>query len=146
MYLALLLAAESERLIRHAVPAAGELHLTVIHSPERSIDPPATTTDAWWGEKKYRTLTGLVGGVERFGPPQKPVLALPLAFQGFGAHDLADLVALRRVAELALTGAGIPWSKQWQFRPHVSLGPSDVVQVVGVLPREIHFDRLAWRR
>lgn len=146
MYLALLPTAESERLIRHAAPEAGELHLTVIHSPERSIDPPAITTDAWWAEKKYRTLTALVGGVGRFGPPHKPVLALPLAFQGFGAHDLADLIALRAVAEVALTGAGIPWSKQWQFRPHVSLGPANVVKVVGVLPRELHFDRLEWRR
>lgn len=146
MYLALLLAAESERLIRLAVPEAGELHLTVLHSPERAVEPPVGTTAAWWGLIADRSIHANVSGVERFGPPHNPVCALQLSFGLLYSSDLSDLVALRFIALDALTDAGVACSKEWGFRPHVSLGPWGVALVQGVLPKKVHFDRLEWRR
>lgn len=146
MYLALLLSRESERLIRTAVPSAGELHMAVIHSPDRSAAPPSSSTDAWWKLTADRTISAFIGGVERFGPPHKPVSALAMHF-GLNLNEMFDLITLRGVAECALTSAGIAWSREWAFRPHVSLGPWEVARVPGVpLPRVAYFDRLEWRR
>ena len=146
MYLALCLSLESEQAIRTAVPAAGELHLTVIHSPE-----PYSTYDLWYkttpSDARQALKEAALGllptpceckvlGTALFGGKTK-VTALQLVMNG-------RLEKLRVLAEAVLFDASIPWSKQWGFSPHITLGRGKV-KLAETFPSVVTFDRMEWR-
>jgi len=128
MYLALLLSPESEaELRRHALDAPANLHLTVIHSKEtRELALPLPSV----------TLPIIGQGVstDSFGPPTKRVKVLKINSDPFWE--------LRRQAEAILHKRYIPWSTQWNFSPHLTLGKGGYS---GSLPVALTFDRLEWR-
>lgn len=147
MYLALRLSLDSEKAIRTAVPTAGELHLTIIHSPEKmpAVKAPvpllvsaSAATLSWY--KSAQTLfpfEALTAGLNTFGGKTK-VVALRL-------QSNAVLRELREMAEAVLFDAGISWSKQWLFSPHITLGRGISVELASPLPSVVTFDRMEWR-
>lgn len=147
MHLAICLSPESEQAIRTAVPTAGELHLTVIHSPE-----PLSTFELWRASTcgaaldKLRAvradllahpLNASVDGLGSFGGKTK-VTALQLVMN-------ERLEKLRVLAEAVLFDASIPWSKQWGFSPHITLGRGLPEITSSALPSVVTFDRMEWR-
>lgn len=147
MYLALCLSPNSEKAIRTAVPSAGELHLTIIHSLERmpAVKAPvpllvnaSAATLSWY--KSAQTLfpfEALTAGLNTFGGKTK-VVALRL-------QSNAVLRELRELAEAVLFDANISWSKQWQFSPHITLGRGISVELASPLPSVVTFDSMEWR-
>ena len=157
MYLALCLSLESEQAIRTGLwwdmlaPAtpSEEFHLTVIHSPE-----PYSTLQHWWMTNSSRAkedfrrerhgrdnlllqpISASVDGLGSFGGKTK-VTALQLVMNG-------RLEKLRVLAEAVLFDASIPWSKQWGFSPHITLGRGKV-KLAETFPSVVTFDRMEWR-
>jgi 2'-5' RNA ligase len=146
MYLALCLSPESEQAIRTAVPAAGELHLTVIHSPEPIAKlkkwREVHTSEAWDALKAAsamlveESLEAHSEGIVTFGGKTK-VAALKLNLTN-------KLDVFRTLAEAVLFDASIPWSKQWSFSPHITLGRGKV-KLAETFPSVVTFDRMEWR-
>lgn len=141
MYLALCLSPDSEKAIRTAVPTAGELHLTIIHSPERMPDVnsgfvtmAANKTAPVRAALPFDVCTD---GLNTFGGKTK-VVALRL-------QSNAVLRELREMAEAVLFDASISWSKQWTFSPHITLGRGISVELASPLPSVVTFDRMEWR-
>lgn len=147
MYLALCLSPESEQAIRTAVPAAGELHLTVIHSLKSLSTLEAwcvsTSSDAMRelrdarADLLWQTCDCKVFGTALFGGKTK-VTALQLVMN-------ERLEKLRVLAEAVLFDACIPWSKQWGFSPHITLGRGLLEITSSALPSVVTFDRMEWR-
>lgn len=139
MHLALLLAPESEQLIRAIAPKAEDLHLTVIHSKQ---NPPISTSVQTLGDLPlpghHLPIVGIGHKLNVFGPPKKRVHVLELVSDPFWET--------RRRAEQILSRRYIAWSKEWGFAPHVTLGQLTPEEVRAVqFPIQLTFDRLAWR-
>lgn len=147
MYLALRLSLDSEKAIRTAVPTAGELHLTIIHSPEKmpavKAPVPLLVSASAATMAKYKTAQAAL-----------PFIAHTDGFSTFGGK--AKVVALkiqpswwstlfRETAEAVLFDASLSWSKQWQFSPHITLGRGLSVELASPLPSVVTFDRMEWR-
>lgn len=142
MYLALCLSPNSEKAIRTAVPTAGELHLTIIHSPEKAhatvLGYASAATMA-----KYKTaqaalpFNAYTDGFNTFGGKTK-VVALRLQPSWWST-------LFRETAEAVLFDASISWSKQWQFSPHITLGRGISVELASPLPSVVTFDSMEWR-
>jgi len=144
MYLALRLSLDSEKAIRTAVPAAGELHLTVIYSP-KSLN----TFERWLWQASTRASLELLRAA-------RDLLAHPLnvSVDGLGGRTKVTALQLvvggrfeklRGLAKAVLFDAGIPWSKQWGFSPHVTLGRGPLEITSSALPSVVTFNRMEWR-
>jgi len=128
MYLALLLSLESEAELRRFAPdAPANLHLTIIHSKETREMAPLLPSVAL-------PIIGQGVSTDSFGPPTKRVKVLKICSDPFWE--------LRRQAEAILRTRYIPWSTQWNFSPHLTLGKNGYS---GSLPVTLTFDRLEWR-
>ena len=139
MYLALLPDAESLAALKRFAPSVSDdAHLTIIHSkanPEAWANGVAPLAVPKWS----RGMTLKTNGVAIFGWKRK-VLVLRLNV----LND--ELVALRSQAETILRDAGLPWSAEWPFSPHITLdGPPIYGRVVGEAPTTLRFDRMEWR-
>lgn len=136
MYLALSPDEQTTKALRAFAPALpSDAHCTIIHS--KSILPVGLPLPKWSklnGSFVYATLQG----IETFGGKHK-VRVLKLALN-------AELVYLRSYAEMVFTEQrySIPWSKEWAFSPHVTLG-SAAVQLIGEPPAVLRFNRMEWR-
>lgn len=130
MYLALIPDADSLAALRRFAPSLpSDAHVTIIHSKAQSIVPLAVP---YWS----RAMTLKTNGVAAFGWKSK-VLVLRLNV----LND--ELIALRSQAETILRDAVLPWSKEWLFSPHVTLGKP--LTTIGEAPATLRFDRLEWR-
>lgn len=128
MYLALLLSPESEAELRRFAPdAPTDLHLTIIHSKSELVVGLPLPSVAL-------PIIGQGISTDSFGPPTKRVKVLKI--------DSDPFWELRRQAEAILHKRYIPWSTQWNFSPHLTLGKSGYS---GSLPIALTFDRLEWR-
>lgn len=139
MYLALLFAPESEKLLRDWLPSLGKLHVTVIHSKQAM--PVSTSVQTLKDLPLPDLQIPIISEVVKFavyGPPNQRTQVLELVSDPFWA--------LRRNAEKILHSRYIKWSSQWPFSPHVSLGavrPEDMKRLR--LPLQLRFNRLEWR-
>lgn len=125
MYLALLPDADSLAALKRFAPALpADAHVTVIHSNSYPL-PPAIP--AWHGALVLETDTIAVFGRNKLG------LKLKLS---------ADLHRIRAEAEDILRAAGLPWSKQWPFSPHITIGSQ---RAKTAPPATLRFDRMEWR-
>lgn len=169
MYLALLLSPESEALLRPYADADQHLHITIVHSKAVPDEAQKNALAAALVKKTLETVPSLssvalpiVGTATSFtvmGPRTKRVRALEI--------DSTPFWALRRAAESLLQRLYMPWSTQWNFSPHITLGPLSGVAAVAVkkqaasrwqsplvsqafgltspkLPQQLTFDRLQW--
>jgi 2'-5' RNA ligase len=150
MYLALRLSAESEQDIRNGllwdkvepVTPSEEFHLTVIHSPESTIKLKKHTSEAWEALKAAgamltdEPLVAHSEGLVTFGGRIK-VAALKLNLTN-------RLDVFRTLAEAVLFEANIPWSTQWGFSPHVTLGRGKV-KLTDTFPSVVTFNSMEWR-
>lgn len=129
MYLALLPDAETlENLRRFAPSLPGDAHLTVIHSKAELTAPPVRPL---W----FPPLVAESRRVSLFGPARN-LIVLEL-------EKCSALEALRFGAERALRSAELPWSAEWPFSPHVTLGKRGD-RTVGLAPKTLVFGRLEW--
>ena len=150
MYLALRLSPESEQDIRNGllwdkvepVTPSEEFHLTVIHSPESTIKLKKHTSEAWEALKAAgamltdEPLVAHSEGLVTFGGRIK-VAALKLNLTN-------RLDVFRTLAEAVLFEANIPWSTQWGFSPHVTLGRGKV-KLTDTFPSVVTFNSMEWR-
>lgn len=154
MYLALRLSAESEQDIRNGllwdkvepVTPSEEFHLTVIHSPERAHSLVTSyaerSSEAWEALKAAgamltdEPLVAHSEGLVTFGGRIK-VAALQLNLTN-------RLDVFRTLAEAVLFEANIPWSTQWGFSPHVTLGRGKV-KLTDTFPSVVTFNSMEWR-
>jgi 2'-5' RNA ligase len=150
MYLALRLSPESEQDIRNGllwdkeepVTPSDEFHLTVIHSPESTIKLKNHTSEAWDSLKAAgatlidEPLVAHSEGLVTFGGRIK-VAALKLNLTN-------RLDVFRTLAEAVLFEANIPWSTQWGFSPHVTLGRGKV-KLTDTFPSVVTFNSMEWR-
>lgn len=134
MYLALLIASEHAATIHAALapPMVDKYHLTVIHSS--SVLPASLAR----GVVSLKPFNVPVLGIERMGSPLNPVQALRLA-------ATPELREIRAQAEASMRAAGIMWSKQWPFSPHITLLRSRR-PIVWQPMKFITFNRMEWRQ
>lgn len=126
MYLALLPDADSLAALKRFAPSlSDDAHVTIIHSNSYPL-PPAIP--AWSGALVLETEA-----LTHFGRGRVSVIKLKLS---------ADLRRIRAEAEGILRTAGLPWSKQWPFSPHVTL---DRMYNEALRPSTLRFDRMEWR-
>lgn len=125
MYLALLPDADSLAALKRFAPSLpDDAHVTVIHSNSYPL-PPAIP--AWHSTLVLETDTVAVFGRNKLG------LKLKLN---------ENLYRIRSEAEGILHAAGLPWSKQWAYVPHITLGP---LRAKMPPPTTLRFDRMEWR-
>lgn len=128
MYLALFMTSESETALRHFAPDAPKnLHLTVVHV--KGVRP----VEAILYHEPSLPVECICLELDELGPPERRVRALLM--------DPTPLLDLRKRVEHLLIRVGISWSREWPFRPHVSVGRS---KTVGEPPRSLTFDSVAW--
>lgn len=136
MYLALIPDEQTLKALRTFAPALpSDAHCTIIHS-KAPLPADLPLPD-------YLKINGAYAcaapfGVAVFGGKHK-VKVLKLAMN-------VELTFLRAGAEMLLSEQrrSIPWSSEWAFSPHVTLGGADT-QLVGEQPALLRFDRLEWR-
>ena len=132
MYLALIPDEQTLKALRAFAPALpSDAHCTIIHS--KAPLPAGLPLPKWRIAGHVYTASQ---GVECFGGKHK-IRALTLV-------PNTELNYLREYAVLILSPARIPWSKEWAFSPHVTLGGADA-QLVGEPPTMLRFDRMEWR-
>ena len=125
MYLALLPDADSLTALKRFAPSLpDDAHVTVIHSNSYPL-PPAIP--AWRGALVLEADMVAVFGRNKHGLK-------------FKLNE--DLYRIRAEAEAILHAAGLPWSKQWAYVPHVTLGP---LRAKMPPPATLRFDRMEWR-
>ena len=128
MYLALLPDTDSLAALRHFAPALPtDAHVTVIHSKAHSSAPLPIS---YWSH----ALTLETGAIALFGGRNK-VLVLKLSIN-------AELQAIRTQTETILRDAGLVWSAEWLFSPHITIG-SQLAKMAP--PATLRFDRMEWR-
>lgn len=138
MYLALIPDEQTTKALRAFAPALpSDAHCTIIHS---KAPLPAGLPLPEWPNLNLRNIETIpeTNGIRLYGGKNKVVvLQLRLCF---------ELTFLRARAEQILTEQrhSIPWSKEWAFSPHVTLGGADA-QLVGEPPAVLRFDRMEWR-
>lgn len=136
MYLALIPDEQTTEALRAFAPALPpDAHCTIIHS---KAPLPAGLPLPKGPSLNLRNVETFPEGVAVFGGKVKVVvLKLRVVF---------ELAYLRGSAEqiLAEQRHSIPWSKEWAFSPHVTLGGADA-QLVGEPPAVLRFDRMEWR-
>ena len=134
MYLALIPDEQTTKALRAFAPALPpNAHCTIIHSKAQL---PAGLPLPAWPNKSTENVETYPEGVAVFGGKFKvSVLKLRVTF---------ELDFLRRFTELLLRENFIPWSAEWAFSPHVTLGGADA-QLVGEPPALLRFDRMEWR-
>lgn len=140
MYLALIPDEQTTKALRAFAPALpSDAHCTIIHSktllPEKGLLLPHMSNAELFNIEIVETEPA---GIEVFGAKYKVrVLKLKLNY---------ELSYLRAGAEQILTEQrpSIPWSKDWAFSPHVTLGGASA-QLVGEPPAVLRFDRMEWR-
>jgi len=144
MYLALIPDADSLAALRRFAPSLpSDAHVTIIHSKAQSSAPLA---GPYWSHG----MTLKTNGVAVFGGRSKVlVLRLNVLNAELTANLAADLClsplsVLRTQAETILRDAGLSWSKEWPFSPHVTLGPP-IYGLLGEAPATLRFDRMEWR-
>lgn len=134
MYLALIPDEQTTEALRVFAPALpSDAHCTIIHSKaplSAGLLLPA------WPNKSTENVETYSEGVAIFGGKVKvSVLKLRVTF---------ELDFLRRFTEMLLRKNFIPWSTEWAFSPHVTLGAADAL-LVGDPPALLRFDRMEWR-
>ena len=128
MYLALLPDADSLAALKRFAPALpNDAHVTVIHSKAHSGAP--LPIPKWSG-----ALTLKTNGVASFGWKSKLVLRLNVL------ND--ELIVIRAQTETILRDANLPWSAEWPFSPHITIGSQRAKMPP---PATLRFDRMAWR-
>ena len=128
MYLALLPDADSlAALKRFALSLPDDAHVTIIHSKAHSGAP--LPIPKWSSALMLKT-----NGVASFGWKSKLVLRLNVLNN--------ELIAIRLQAETILRDANLPWSAEWLFSPHVTIGSQRAKMAP---PAALRFDRMAWR-
>lgn len=140
MYLALIPDEQTTKALRAFAPALpSDAHCTIIHSkallPEKGLPLPPMSNAELFNIKIVETESARI---EIFGGKYKVrVLKLKLNY---------ELSYLRTGAEQILTEQrhSIPWSKEWAFSPHVTLGGAGA-QLAGEPPTLLRFDRMEWR-
>ena len=134
MYLALYPDAVFTAAIRAALSPSplDSYHLTVIHS--LSVLPASLAR----GVVALKPFDVPVLGFERMGSPLNPVQALRLA-------ATPELREIRAQAEASMRAAGIMWSRQWPFSPHITLLRSRR-PIVWQPMKFITFNRMEWRQ
>jgi len=142
MYLALIPDEKSKKQIKSAIPACADLHLTIIHCPEKDVTPPIGFCEKWFKTIARESLSEQVLGIRRFGPANKQVWGLAFHFRRSMGPDIEGL---RTYSESVLTEHNLSWSKQWGFTPHITLSRDSTLSMRDVLPEYVRFDRLEWR-
>jgi 2'-5' RNA ligase len=134
MYLALYPDAAHTAAIHNAIAShtLDSYHLTVIHS--LSVLPAALAR----GVVALKPFDVPVLGFERMGSPLNPVQALRLA-------ATPELREIRAQAEASMRAAGIMWSRQWPFSPHITLLRSRR-PIIWQPMKFITFNRMEWRQ
>lgn len=136
MYLALIPDEQTTKALRAFAPALpSDAHCTIIHS---KAPLPTGLPLPKWPNFNLRNVETFPEGVAVFGGKVKvAVLKLRVVF---------ELAYLRGSAEQIFTEQrrSIPWSKEWAFSPHVTLGGAGA-QLVGEPPAVLRFDRMEWR-
>lgn len=132
MYLALIPDEQTTKALRAFAPALPpDAHCTIIHS--KAPLPMGLPLPAWPGRDVIETFAGELA---TFGSKVK-VAVLKVGLN-------LDIDYLRRCAELILAARSIPWSSEWAFSPHVTLGGAGA-QLIGDPPALLRFDRVEWR-
>lgn len=127
MYLALLPDADSIAALRHFAPTLpSDAHVTIIHSKAPKLALPLPT---WSGAMTLKT-----NGVASFGWKPKLVLRLNVLNN--------ELIAVRTQTETILRDAGLVWSAEWLFSPHITIGSQRAKMAP---PTTLRFDRMEWR-
>ncbi len=136
MYLALIPDEQTTKALRAFAPALpSDAHCTIIHSkaplPAGLPLPELAKLNGSYVCATPQTITV-------FGGKYK-VKVLKLAIN-------VELAYLRAYAEQILTEQrhSIPWSSEWAFSPHITLGGAGA-QLVGDPPALLRFDRMEWR-
>ena len=136
MYLALIPDEQTTKALRAFAPALpSDAHCTVIHS---KAPLPAGLPLPVWPNLSVRNVETFPEGVAVFGGKIKvAVLKLRIVF---------ELAYLRGSAEQIFLESrpSIPYSSEWAFSPHVTLGGAGA-QLVGEPPTLLRFDRMEWR-
>jgi len=133
MYLALIPDEQTIKALRAFAPALpSNAHCTIIHSKTAL---PVGLLLPEWPKLNGSYVCAAPGEIATFGGKYK-VQVLKLALN-------AELEYLRSYAEAALYTRQIPWSKEWAFSPHVTLGRTDT-PLVGEPPVMLRFDRMEW--
>lgn len=133
MYLALYPDAAHTAAIHNAIASHTlDSHLTVIHS--LSVLPASLAR----GVVALKPFDVPVLGFERMGSPLNPVQALRLA-------ATPELREIRAQAEASMRAAGIMWSRQWPFSPHITLLRSRR-PIIWQPMKSITFNRMEWRQ
>ena len=128
MYLALLPDADSlAALKRFALSLPDDAHVTIIHSKAHSGAPLPVS---YWSH----ALTLETGSIALFGGRNK-VLVLKLSIN-------AELLGIRAQTETILRDAGLVWSAEWSFSPHITIGSQRAKLAP---PATLRFDRMEWR-
>jgi 2'-5' RNA ligase len=79
-------------------------------------------------------MTLKTNGVASFGWKPKLVLRLNVLNN--------ELIAIRSQAETILRDANLPWSVEWLFSPHITIGGQ---RAKTAPPTTLRFDRMEWR-
>ena len=134
MYLALIPDEQTTKALRAYAPALpSAAHCTIIHSKAKL---PVGMPLPQWPNKSLGNIETFAEGIAIFGGKLKvSVLKLRVTF---------ELDFLRRGTELVLRENFIPWSSEWAFSPHITLGVGHA-QLVGEPPALLRFDRMEWR-
>lgn len=136
MYLALIPDEQTLKALRAFAPALpSDAHCTIIHS---KAPLPAGLPLPKWPPPSMRCVVTPTEGVAVFGGMVKvKVLKLRINF---------ELAYLRGSVEQIFLESrpSIPYSSEWAFSPHVTLGGAGA-QLVGEPPALLRFDRMEWR-
>lgn len=136
MYLALIPDEQTTKALRAFAPALpSDAHCTIIHS---KAPLPVDLPSPKWPKLNGSYVCAAPQDTAVFGGKYK-VRVLKLALN-------VELQYLRAYAEQILTEQrhSIPWSSEWAFSPHVTLGGTNA-QLVGEPPAVLRFDRMEWR-
>lgn len=136
MYLALIPDEQTLKALRAYAPTLPlDAHCTIIHS---KAPLPAGLPLPGYCKLNGSYACAAPAGVAVFGGKYK-VKVLKLTLN-------VELAFLRAGAEMLLSEQrhSIPWSKEWAFSPHVTLGGADA-HLVGDPPALLRFDRMEWR-
>lgn len=136
MYLALIPDEQTTKALRAFAPALpSDAHCTIIHS---KAPLPAGLPLPKLPHPLIRNVETFPEGVAVFGGKVKvAVLKLRIVFELAYLRGSAEQIFLEE-------RPSIPYSSEWAFSPHVTLGSADA-QLVGEPPALLRFNRMEWR-
>lgn len=137
MYLALIPDEQTLKALRAFAPALPpDAHCTIIHS--KAPLPATGLLLPKWPNLNLRNVETFPEGVAVFGGKIKvAVLKLRIVFELAYLRGSAVQIFLEQ-------RPSIPYSSEWAFSPHVTLGGAGA-QLVGEPPALFRFDRMEWR-